>query len=63
METVNSTPNLAEVLANVALVNSVIGTCGGVEQVRQVAEAIRSCGGVAAFLTHLDLIASIRAAA
>jgi hypothetical protein len=53
---------LSGVLANVALVNKVVGAAGGVEQARQVAEAVRSCGGVAAFLQHLDLVAGIRTA-
>ena len=48
--------------ANVALVNEVVGTAGGVEQARQVAEAVRSCGGVDAILQHLDLVAGIRTA-
>jgi hypothetical protein len=51
---------LSGVLANVALVNKAVGAAGGVEQARQVAEAVRSCGGVAAFLQHLDLVAGIR---
>jgi hypothetical protein len=50
------------VFANVALVNKVVGTAGGVEQARQVAEAVRSCGGVDSFLQHLDLVAGIRTA-
>jgi hypothetical protein len=53
-------PELAAVLANVALVNTVVGACGGVETARQAAEAVRACGGVDAFLKHLDLIAGIR---
>jgi hypothetical protein len=52
--------DLAAVLANVALVNKVVGVCGGVENARQAAEAVRTCGGVDAFLKHLDLIAGIR---
>jgi hypothetical protein len=51
---------VSAVLANVALVNKVVGAAGGVEQARQVAEAVRSCGGVDAFLQHLDLVAGIR---
>ena len=47
-------------MANVALVNAVVGTCGGAEQARQVAEAVRACGGVDAFLQHLELVAGIR---
>ena len=52
--------DLAGVLANVALVNKVVGVCGGVDGARQLAEAVRSCGGVDQFLQHLDLVASLR---
>jgi hypothetical protein len=51
--------DLAEVFANVALVNGVIGACGGVEDARQTIEAVQAVGGVKAFLQHLDLVASI----
>ena len=54
--------DVASVLANVALVNSVVGTCGGAEPARKAAEAVRACGGVDAFLQHLDLVAGIRGA-
>ncbi len=57
------TPELAAVLANVARVNTVIGGCGGAEPARQVAEAVRACGSVDAFLQHLELIAGIRGGA
>jgi len=53
---------LAAVLANVALVNQVVGLCGGPDQARKVAEAVAACGGVDAFLQHLDLVAGIRGA-
>jgi hypothetical protein len=53
---------LTAMLANVALVNAVIEAAGGVEQARQVAEAVRSCGSVDEFLQHLDLVAGIRSA-
>ncbi|MDB5312794.1 MAG: hypothetical protein JWO38_6996 [Gemmataceae bacterium] len=53
-------PNLADLLANVALVNRVVGLCGGPENARQAAEAVRTSGGVDAFLQHVDLIAGIR---
>jgi hypothetical protein len=33
-----------------------------VDQARQVAEAVRACGGIDAFLQHLDLVAGIRTA-
>lgn len=55
-------PDLAGVLANVALVNTVVGACGSAESARQVAEAVRACGSVEAFLQHLDLVAGIRGA-
>jgi hypothetical protein len=52
--------DLTSVLANVARVNAVVEACGGVEPVRQAAEAVRACGGVDGFLVHLDLVAGIR---
>lgn len=52
---------LAGVFANVALVNKVVGLCGGPENARQVADAARTCGGLEAFVQHLDLVAGIRA--
>lgn len=53
--------DLAAVFANVAAVNAAVGACNGVESARRVAEAVRACGGVDAFLQHLDLVAGIRA--
>ena len=58
----SSAPDLSSVLANVALVNVVVGACGGVEQARKAAEAVRACGSVEAFLQHLDLVAQVRSA-
>ena len=52
--------DVAQVFANVALVNKVIGACGGVEHARQTIEAVQACGGVKAFLQHLDLVAAIK---
>jgi hypothetical protein len=52
--------DLPAVLANVALVHRVVGAAGGVEPARQVAEAVRACGGVVEFLQHLDLIAGMQ---
>jgi len=58
---VSSAPSdLTKVFSNVALVNKVVGVAGGVDQARKVAEAVRACGGVDAFLKHLDLVAGIR---
>ena len=37
--------------------------CGGVEQARGVAEAARACGGIDAFLEHLEAVAAIRSGA
>ena len=54
--------DLTAVLANVALVNTIGGQCGGVENARRTAEAVRACGGVESFLQHLDLIAGLRTA-
>jgi hypothetical protein len=50
------------VLANVALVDKVAGLSGGIGNARQVAEAVRACGGVDAFLKHLELVAGIKKA-
>jgi hypothetical protein len=61
--TSSSAPDLSAVLANVALVNTVVGDCGGTEQARKVAEAVRACGGVEAFLQHLELVAKVRGGA
>jgi hypothetical protein len=58
--TPSSSPELSTVLANVALVNKVVEACGGPEPARKVADAVRSCGSVEAFLQHLDLVAGIR---
>ena len=53
--------DLNGVFANVALVNKVVAISGGVDQARQVAEAVRACGSVEVFLQHLDLVAGVRA--
>jgi hypothetical protein len=50
------------VLSNVALVNAAVAGSGGVEKARQVAEAVRACGGPEAFAQYLDLVAGIRTA-
>jgi hypothetical protein len=46
--------------ANMASVHRVALACGGVEPARQVAEAVRACGGVDAFLQHRDLLAGLQ---
>jgi hypothetical protein len=53
---------VSAVLSNVALVNGVVAACGGVEQARQVAEAVRACGGADLFAQYLDLVSGIRTA-
>jgi hypothetical protein len=58
--TTPSSPDLAGVFAKVTLVNQVLLLCGGVENARQLAEAVRTCGGIDPFLQHLDLVAGIR---
>lgn len=55
-----ASPDLGAVFANVNLVNRVVGVAGGVENARQVAEAVRACGTVDTFLQHLELVAGIR---
>ena len=52
--------DLPVVLSNVALVNKIVGVCGGPDQARQTAEAVRTCGGVDLFLQYLKLVAGIR---
>ncbi len=56
------TQDLAAVLANITLVNRAIGAAGGIENARQVADAVRSCGGVDCFLQLLEIVAGIRTA-
>ena len=51
---------IAGVLKNVALVNEIVGLCGGVENARLAADAVRACGGPEAFLQLLELVAAIR---
>ena len=58
--TTPGTRDLAGVLGNVALVNAVVGLCGGVENARQTAEAVQAWAGLEAFLQHLELVATIR---
>jgi hypothetical protein len=53
-------PNVAVVLANVALVHRMANAAGGAEPARQVAEAVRACGGVDEFLQHLELVAGMQ---
>ena len=60
VEPAAAAPDLSAVLTNVALVNAVVSAAGGVEAARKVAEAVRACGGVDAFLLHLDLVAQVR---
>jgi len=59
-ETTSAT-DLPSVFANVVRVNGVLSACGSVEIAREVAEAVRACGSVDAFLQHLDLVAEVRA--
>ncbi|MFO0798303.1 MAG: hypothetical protein U0804_12570 [Gemmataceae bacterium] len=54
------TPGVAQVLSNVAQVHAAVLASGGVEQAKQVAEAVRACGGPEAFAQYLDLVAGIR---
>ncbi|MCZ2344137.1 MAG: hypothetical protein LC104_20435 [Bacteroidales bacterium] len=57
---VHAAPDLGHVLANVTRVNEVVTACGSSDTVRQVADAVRSCGGVDQFLKHLELVSDIR---
>ena len=57
---VSASPDLSSVFSNVALVNKVVGVAGGVDQARQVAQAVKACGSVEAFLKHLELVAGIK---
>ena len=49
----------AALLAAVALVNKTAQMCGGFARAREIAEAIRACGGIDAFLKRLALVAEI----
>jgi hypothetical protein len=51
---------VTDVLSNVALVNAAVAASGGVDAARQVAEAVRACGGADGFAQYLDLVAGIR---
>ena len=53
-------PSSSAMFPNLTRVDAVVSACGGVENVRDLAEAIRACGSVDAFLQHLDLVAGIR---
>lgn len=55
--------DVSSVLANVALVNNVVGLVGGPAKVRQLVEAVRACGGVEVFLQHLELVVGIKSRA
>lgn len=55
-----TSPDLTAFLANVSLVNRVVGQCGGIENAQQVVDAVRACGGLEAFLQHLETVATIR---
>lgn len=56
----SGTPDLGHVLANVTRVNEVVTACGSSDTARQVADAVRSCGGVDQFMKHLELVTDIR---
>jgi len=58
--TIAGVADRAGVLRNVALVNEIVGLCGGVENARRAAEAVQACGGPEAFLQLLELVATIR---
>lgn len=45
--------------AGVRLTNSTAQACGGIAKAREIAEAIRTVGGIDAFLERLDLVADI----
>ncbi|AMV26686.1 hypothetical protein VT84_19965 [Gemmata sp. SH-PL17] len=47
------------VFSGLALANKTAHLCGGVAKAREIAEAIRSCGGIDTFLKRLELIAEI----
>ncbi len=55
-------PALSAVFANIVRVKTIVSACGGIEIVREVADAVRACGSVDAFLQHLDLVAEISTA-
>lgn len=49
----------AALFAAIGQVNKTARLCGGVTKARALAEAIRACGGIDAFLRRLDLVAEI----
>lgn len=49
----------ATLFAAIGQVNKTAQLCGGVTKARAIAEAIRGCGGIEAFLRRLDLVAEI----
>ncbi|MBN9120671.1 MAG: hypothetical protein J0I06_16225 [Planctomycetes bacterium] len=52
-------PGEAALFAGLALVNKTARLCGGFAKAREIAEAIRSCGGIDAFLKRVELVAEI----
>jgi len=60
LETSTATPDLGGMLTNVLLVNTIVGLCGSIENVRRAAGAVQACGGVETFLQCLELVAKIR---
>lgn len=55
-------PDLQSIFANVNLVNKILGLVGSADVAKQVAHAVQACGGVEAFLQHVDLVAGLRTA-
>lgn len=49
----------ASLFAAIGQVNKTAQLCGGVTKARAIADAIRACGGIDAFLRRLDLVAEI----
>jgi hypothetical protein len=52
-------PAAADPFAGVRLANRTAAACGGIAKAREIAEAIRTVGGIDAFLERLDLVADI----
>lgn len=52
-------PDEAALFAALGQVNKTAQLCGGVAKARAIADAIRACGGIDAFLRRLDLVAEI----
>ena len=52
-------PDESSLFASISQVNKAAHLCGGVAKARDIAEAIRACGGLDVFVKRLDIVAEI----